>query len=455
MNWRSDNLPENPAEGRSIGTNVNDTSKIGERLARRREQVVEAHIPETDREAILKFFKHRRADGMSRNTLVTDLSTLRCASERAETPLTEMSKLDVDDFLVELVTPRSEGGYGLERDGGGIFNYKRTFRVFFRWLHSRGEYGEFDFWDSIDLPKQEPKSIPKENRLEPDDIAVLKKAAGQGRNPDRDRALIAFLAEGHRITAAAQLRVKDVDVYSDDPVFRLNDSSEDGYKSMEKVERPLLWCTAVLRVWLSEGHHPEPNNPEAPLWTVNQYDPENPQESALGNDGISSMLERVADRASVDKPVNPHNFRHAAHTRLRNEPEISERDQEHLGGWIDDRRRMLDRYDETTIEEKNRNLRTGLGLSISTDDDEATTPRPHPCYYCNIELAGDETFCPSCGMPQNASTRLARRQAKQDVQDGIGDEADDARRTAARAALLEALDDPIVIERVEAAMDGD
>lgn len=45
------NLPENPAEGRTLGTDVNDTANVDGKLKRRREQVEEADIPEADREA--------------------------------------------------------------------------------------------------------------------------------------------------------------------------------------------------------------------------------------------------------------------------------------------------------------------------------------------------------------------------------------------------------------------
>lgn len=446
----AENLPENPAENRTLGTDVNDTGNIGGKLQRRREQVEQADIPEADRQAILEFFRHRRAEGKARNTLVTDLSTLRVASERAELPLTEMGQNDMRDFLATLVAPKSEDGYGLDRGGGGMYNYKRVFRVFFRWLDGRDEHGSFPFWEDVETPRQEIKRQPADERLTWDDVQTLKAAAARGRNGARDRALIGMLAEGHRVTAIAQLRIGDVYPWGSDPYFTLNEDAEDGHKEMENIERALIYCVADVRNWISQAHpdneHPEGPRPEAPLWPIQTYDLERPTQSALSNDGVESALERTADRAGIEKPVNPHNFRHAFHTMLANDPSVDPRDQQHLGGWGD--LRMIDHYDESTADEKNRAIRSSLGVASEDVDGSNTTPDPHPCWNCQAQLT-TEDYCPSCGEPQSVAVRLKRRAARNEVQDGIPKDSDDPEKTVTRAQMLDALDDPRVWEIVE------
>lgn len=444
------NLPENPAENRTLGADVNDTGNITGKLKRRREQVEEADIPEVDREAILGFFRFRRAEGKARNTLITDLSTLRNASERAEVPITDMGQGDMQDLLARLVAPESEGGYGLTRGGGGIYNYKRALRVFFRWLDGRDEYGDFPFWESVETPTQEIETQPPEERLTWDDVQALKAAAARGRNGARDRALIGMLAEGHRVTAIAQLRVGDVNPFGDDPTFTLNDATEDGYKDMESVERTLLYCAADLRGWIGQAHpdngHPDGPRPGAPLWPIQTYDLDRHTECALSNDGVESVLERAADRAGIDKPVNPHTFRHAFHTQLANDPDVDPRDQKHLGGWGD--LRMIDHYDESTAGEKNHALRVGLGLTSDEPDGANTTPDPHPCWNCSVQLT-TEDYCPSCGEPQSASVRIMRRKARSEVREGLPEDSDDPNKTMTRAEILDALDDAAFWELVE------
>lgn len=414
--------------------NVNDAGDLTGKHARRYEQVEEADIPERDRELILAFHKFRKAEGMAVTTLTTDLSTLRNASERATVPLVGMSKTDVENLFQRLVAPESEGGYGLAPDGGGMYNYKRTLRVFFRWLNEHEEHGEYPFWDGLETPSQNVERKDEEELLTPAEVEELKEAAGRGRNTQRDRALVAFLADGPRVTLASQLRVGDVDPYGNDPYWRPNEEAV-GHKGMDSRRRTFLWSKAEVRSWLSHGH-PDPDNPEAPLWVKQGYDPDNPQEGALSPDGIRGMLERAADRAGIEKAVNPHSFRHAAMTRLSNDEGLNPQQIQHLAGWAD--QRMLEVYDRTSDESRNNTIRDALGMPTS-ETEERETPDPRPCHNCRTTLHG-EAYCPECGEPQEVSAQLARDNAKSDVREGLKAGADDPDKTAARADVLDQLE---------------
>jgi len=441
------NLPDDPAENRTLGQNVNDTGNLSGKHARRIQQVEDADIPDADRDAILSFHEHRKAKGKKPSTLTTDLSTLRCASERADVPLTDMSKSDAEDLFRILVAPKEDGGYDLDPEGGGMFNYTRSFRVFFRWLNGREEYGGFEWWNDIETPDQTVERQPEDERLTPDDVEDLREAAGRGRNTQRDRALVAFLADGPRITLATQLRVKDVHPEGKDPYWTPNDDAETGHKGMDNSKRTILWSAVEVRSWLNLGH-PDPDNPDAPLWPVQNYDPENPQDSALSPDGVRSMLERAAERAGVEKPVNPHNFRHAAMTRLSNDGGLTPQQIQHLAGWADDR--MLEVYDETTDDERNNAIRDKLGMPTSeTETDE--TPEPTPCWNCSTVLEG-QRYCPKCGEPQEVSARLARDNAQSDVQEGIESGAEDPDKTRARVMMQKALEDPETMDMLADAL---
>jgi len=420
--------------------NVNDAGKLGEKHRSRVESVKEADIDDSDREAILAFHDYRRArEGCELNTLMNDLSALKCASKRAEVSLLDMSKTDVDDLLVLLATPKDEGGYGLDPDGSGMFNYCRAFRPFFRWLDGRDDYGDYPFHDEIELPTQNFSPPPEDDLLNPEDVQALKDAAGRGRMNARDRALVAFLADGPRVTAAAQLRVGDVDVYGDNPTWRANDDGV-GQKGLgddtdDADERPFLWSTHEVRRWLSHGH-PDPDNPEAPLWTKQSYDPENPQDGALSPDGIRTMLDRNAERAEIEKAVNPHSFRHAAVTRCRRE-EVDTDFLRVIAGWSD--MRPLEAYDHVTDDERNTNVRDSLGLPTPDTEDDEDLPPFVDCWNCGEDVERGERFCSACGQPQDQNVRLAREQASDDVQDGLPAGADDEGETLARAEVLDAL----------------
>lgn len=427
--------------------NVNDAGDITGKHARRLEQVKTADINEQDHKAILEFHESRRTNGIKRNTLTTDLSALRNASERADVPLTVMTKDDLDGLLTLLTAPKEDGGYGLHPNKGGMYNYTRALRVFFRWLDERDVYDSFPFWDGIETPDQSVERQSEDERLTPSDVETLKEAAGRGRNTQRDRALIAFLADGQRITLTAQLRVGDIHAHGEDPYWTPNEEAEEGHKDIDSRKRTFLWSLAEVRSWLSHGH-PDPKNPDAPLWPVQHYDPDNPQVGALSPDAVRGMLERAADRAGIDKPVNPHNFRHAAMTRLSNDEGLTPQQIQHIAGWADTR--MLEVYDETTDRERNDSIRGALGMPTSTED-EQTTPEPTPCNNCR-EMITNERFCPNCGAAQEISTRLAKQNAKTDVRDGLAEDAADQNRVEARAALLDALEDPDAVDQIAEAL---
>lgn len=428
---------------------VNDTHGARKEYNRAIKRVKEAaegeeqKITRKDKDAILAFKDARKADNKSINTIISDLSTLRNAAERAPTPLLAMSKSEKDDFIGQLGDPKAQGGYGLKE--GGIYNYKRAFKVFFRYLDNLENYAEFEWWEEIN--PQAPSfdgAPPKDERLYPEEVTELKRNTGGGQHPLRDRALIGFLAEGHRISASAELRVGDVDPYGLEPEWVPNKEALN-LKDLEIELRPLLWCAPDIRRWLNEGH-PDPENDDAPLWTGRNYDPNNPQDCALGNDGVRSMLERTKERAEIDKPVNPHNFRHAAVTRLRHGEDLEDSQIISLLGWADER--MLERYDDRDVQERNRDIRSSLGFETPDDDETMELPTPEPCWNCNRELAGDEKFCPGCGEAQSIKARMAQSNAREDVEEGLEEDAGDPAKTVARSKVLQALNDPEVVAAI-------
>ncbi len=346
-----------------------------------------------------------------------------------------MGKSDLDDFLVLLTRPADEGGYELDPTGGGMYNYCRVLRLFFEWLNDRDEYGAYLFWEDIEIPSQEVRAKDPDMLLTPGDVEDLKQAAGRGRNTQRDRALITFLADGPRVTLTSQLRVGDVQVEGPDAHWKPNSEAVGGHKGLDDRKRPLLWSMGELKTWINFGH-PDPENPRAPLWTTQGYDPERPQEGALSPDGIRSVLERTAERADIDKPVNPHAFRHAAMTRLSNEGGLNPQQIQHVAGWSDDR--MLAIYDQTTDDQRNDGIRTQLGIPTAGEDD-GPDMEPVPCSNCRELLQPSERFCPKCGEPKDPGVRLAKSRMTEDVSAGLINEADDPERTQLRARLQQEL----------------
>jgi len=380
---------------------VNDTNNTHGKLEREWENLYSADIDQRDRQAIEEFVRFERKGNQNRkpNTLISDLGVLRRSSNRAEVPLVEMKMTDVRTLLGVLTRPESQGGYGLDANGSGVFGYKRALRIFFEWLDGEPEYGDFGFYHDIELPSQRAERVSGEETLEQEDVEALKAAA---RNP-RDRALIEFLADtAARISLASQLRVGDIyDLDSDRPYYKPNPHGEN-HKNAPNKQYPILYSRAELRSYVTT-HHIDRRD-KAPLWHVLiGYDFENPEEGAMSGDRIRDMLRDCAQRAGVAKPVNPHNFRHTAITRL-SKTGHTRKEIQHVAGWADDR--MLDRYDHTTDQERNDQLRARAGFIDETD--AGTEPaRPTACGNCREKLAPAARFCPNCGAAATESAREA------------------------------------------------
>lgn len=370
---------------------VNDTNNTSQKLEGQWKLLKEAEIDDADRNAIRTFVRVQRQGNENRppNTIASDLSCLRLASYHADGPLVEMDRAGSRDLIATLTAPKSEGGRGLTPGSSGMNGYKRALRIFFRWLNEQPDYSDFPFWESIEVDSQSIGRIDEDQLLTEEDIQLLK----DGTRNTRDATIIEFLADcAARVSLATQLRIKDIhDLDTTRPYFTPNPNGE-GHKGAPDKQYPILRSRADLRTWINY-HHPDPR-PVAPLWPVlRDYDTDNPQECAVSGDGLRGALSRAARRAGVEKPVNPHNFRHTAITRLSREG-YSPQEIQHIAGWADDR--MMEKYDHTT--DRQRNERIGLKAGYIDESDAETGPSvPQACGNCREELAPAARFCPRCG----------------------------------------------------------
>lgn len=410
---------------------IDDNLNLEGRLESTREDLEAADIADADRQAITEFVAYRHdVEEMSLNTVINDCGNLKRAAERVEGRLLDLDRTGVEQFFETLVTPESRGGYGLAADGGGIYNYKRVTRIFFDWLDDNPAYGAYDFPKTIELESgSSTEAVDREQMLDQSEIQALKEAS----NHPRDRALIEFLADtAARRTLTLQLRVGDVgDLEGNRPHYTPNPNGV-GQKDAPNRRYPLLFSQAELRSYVNRDHI-DPRD-EAPLFPVLQrhYDRDAPEKCALSGDRMADMLQECADRAGIEKPVNPHNFRHSAVTRMRiegyNADEIMR-----FTGWADER--MLERYDHATAVEKNDLVRERAGTidEAGVGDDG---PVLRPCRVCGTRLASGTAFCPQCG---SANTKEAMERASAQDQSIVASAAESGPGEAANASELSRL----------------
>lgn len=102
-----------------------------------------------------------------------------------------MEMTDIRSFLSVLTRPKSQDKYCLAVNGSRVFGYKCGLRVFFEWLHKEPQYGDFGFYDNIELLSQRAERVSDGQTLNEEDVEAFKTA---GKKP-RDSALVDFLAD--------------------------------------------------------------------------------------------------------------------------------------------------------------------------------------------------------------------------------------------------------------------
>ncbi|WGI17763.1 tyrosine-type recombinase/integrase [Methanonatronarchaeum sp. AMET-Sl] len=175
-------------------------------------------------------------------------------------------------------------------------------KSFYKWING-GEYPSKVKWINTTQKGKDKSKLPKDLLTEEDILKLLRKCTHV-----RDKAFISILWEtGARIGELIDLEVGDFEDHHHG--FKINLNGKTG-------ERRLLLISSVphLTTWLNS--HPNRNDKDAPLW-VNIGNSHNGQKCSYM--ALSKILKKTAKEAGVDKPVNPHQFRHSRTTYLANE----------------------------------------------------------------------------------------------------------------------------------------
>lgn len=174
-------------------------------------------------------------------------------------------------------------------------------RTFLRWLY-REDYLERDCSHWFPLPKIDIKA----NRMmKPETLAALFQGAALGKNPVRDAAMIALLADtGLRRKELALLTVEQVQWL--EPAGRGYLSRVTG-KGNKVRDVPFSAAAGeVLHAWLEVRAHIVQSTPATDVLFIQCSG------AALTPDSVYQVLRRTAKRAGVDDRVwNTHSMRHA------------------------------------------------------------------------------------------------------------------------------------------------
>lgn len=183
-----------------------------------------------------------------------------------------------------------------------VGDYKQAIRQFWKWMNN-GEDPEETKW--IRSSRNSYARLLPHSLLTPTDVLALI----DGCRNDRDRAFIAVLWEtGARIGELIDLRVGDIE---STPLGKyVIVTGKTGSRRLL-----LLESASYIDAWLQS--HPNPVS-TAPLWCKIDLSQGSPDEQVSYQYLRLRILDRARERAGINKPVNPHHFRHSRATYLAN-----------------------------------------------------------------------------------------------------------------------------------------
>lgn len=225
------------------------------------------------------------------------------------------------------------------------------------------------------------------------------KMAKEGTNNPRDAALITVSYElgprGEEMHEAKIGQVQD----ADNGIQIILDGKQ-GEHSVT-----LINCVPYLQKWLAD--HPEPDDDDAYLW-CNLDDP-------YDNASYQTFLNRfkkAGERAGIDKPVTPTNFRKSNTYWLANQgaSESLINDRQGRTKTSDHARRYLAEFGP---ENENKQYAELQGLDVETEKTKDRTPLT--CPRCDKETPRDEPFCVWChqALDPEAVEQLEKEEEKQ------------------------------------------
>lgn len=393
-------------------------SKFENQLAK----VRESDIDERDREAILGLVRQWDSESsINQGTIISYMNRLRLSSERADTPLVEMNKADVDSFVFDLKHEHELGE-------GTLRNYRKSLRKFFS---ERDE----DWSDDIKVGASPDRNVDPNDLLTDEEIRDLLDATT---NP-RDKALLALLADtGLRIGAICSLRIRDIDLSDDVATVSIN---ENGNVKGASGKIPLTWSEGYVGSWLNT--HPRRDDPDAALIHKVEHVSEN-EDGALTYQYAARRIKFIAEEADVDRSrVNTHNFRKTAISRWIREG-LSEQAIKHRACWDVDTD-MIETYSGVRDEELNDQILNHYG--IETDENEQTVVLDQ-CPRCQTTLAPDDDFCSGCGAALSDLAAYKKDTVTDGLSEDLVDITDRDKRRIASETLAEADGDPELVREV-------
>ncbi|MFC7007745.1 tyrosine-type recombinase/integrase [Halalkalicoccus salilacus] len=340
-------------------------------------------ILDQNKELILDYKRDQVLNGLSEATLLRNTQRLKILAQQADKPFDEMGKSDVKNLIVWI--------HDQEYTNETIDTYKTVIKTFWGWLKdaNRGDAPEEVKW--IQLSNGNGNGTLPKDLLTKDEVKAQIAAA---KNP-RDKALISMLYEtGARIGELIDLTVGDIEDRKHGKKVVIN-----GKTGSRRL--PLVESVPHINNWLNKHPNPEKG---APLWCKIQ---QGAADEPLGYRYIrEKILKKNMERAEVDKPSNPHHYRHSRASYLATE--MTEAQLCAWFGWVQGSN-VPARYVHLSGRDIDDAYDQMHGLYEPDEDEDE--PNVVECPRCQELNESDAAFCMRCGfaLDQETAAELQER----------------------------------------------
>ncbi len=244
-----------------------------------------------------------------------------------------------------------------------------------------------------------------EDILNEKDVQILLNVAEYS----RDKAFIAMLFDlGTRVGEFLSIQRKNI-VFDELGAVVVVDG-----KTGQRRQRLILSVPFVAE-WLND--HPD-KRPEAPLWVHHAQGCHEEGPVPLDYYAARKLLRRLQKKAGIQKPLNPHAFRHARATHLANY--LTEAQLKKIFGWTQNSR-MPGRYVHLSGKDVDEALLRVHGLQAKGEEKKAELTVVQ-CVRCDEKNSTVQRLCTRCGMPLDLKAALEADDMKQKEMQSMRDQ---------------------------------
>jgi site-specific recombinase XerD len=326
-------------------------------------------LSKQDKEALVKFHEDLILEGLSLGRIIRHLHNLILISKWLGK---DFNSATADDIKVVATKIEKDEHYS----DWSKYGFKITIRKFYKWLKNSKEYPPEVSWMKVRI-KENNLKLPEELLTEED----IKKMVEITKDP-MERAFVSVLYEsGCRIGEILTLRIKDVE--PDDYGIRLTVIGKTGSRRVR-----IVFSAPYLQEWINK--HPFFNDKNSWLWL-------NRAKKVLKYQSATKILQKLGEKAKINKPLNAHNFRHSRATFLANY--LTEAQMREFFGWVKDSD-MTSVYTHLSGRDVDKALLKTYGINIEENGKKESVLKPRICIRCKKANSATDKFC-ECGMPLN------------------------------------------------------